>query len=335
MSAITSVKRIQPSAMVLSAGLELVAIGALGNALGRTGLGTRVKQNLKDAYSYVTSSASEADSGEPSTSQANTPQQVKIKQPDAIRPLLLPQLHVDPSLTQSDDGSSPLARSLVMAQPGVLEQLAAASPRRYGDTASAWHLIFFSSLHGTSLAHLLRRCAGLGHCILLVTDGEGRAFGAFCSELRERSSEAFYGDGETFMFAIERLQLPALPERQLSSPSPSKGSHSAVAVSTFHWTRANGQFIRTDGADLVVGSGGQYGLWLDGSLQWGMTGSSQTFDNPPLTQVCALEMLGNFGPGSIPGRVSEQLILITASLRPDRPTNRHAIGASWRKGTRL
>ena len=66
--------------------------------------------------------------------------------------------------------------------------------------------------------------------------GEWQAFGAFCSELRDRASDSFYGVGETFLFALERLVLPALPERQLSSPSPSKGAHSTVSVTPFRWS---------------------------------------------------------------------------------------------------
>ncbi|KAL1510445.1 hypothetical protein AB1Y20_006752 [Prymnesium parvum] len=267
---------------MLAAGLELLALGAIGGALRKTSLGERVATNVIDAYSYVTSSPTAECTGTDGGA-AQEPLRRAAPRP-ALRPILLPQLRVDPALTEHDDDQS-LLTSLVMLQPSVLEQLAAAAPRRYGDTGSAWYLIFYTSLHGTSLAHLLRRASQVGPCFLLVTDSEGRAFGAFCSELRERSSEAFYGVGETFLCALERMLLPALPERQLSSPSPSKGSHGVVALNAFRWTRANGQFIRTDGSDLVIGSGGQYGLWLDSSLQFGMTGSSDTFDNPPLTQA--------------------------------------------------
>mmetsp|Transcript_17604 Transcript_17604/g.40357 ORF Transcript_17604/g.40357 Transcript_17604/m.40357 type:complete len:258 (+) Transcript_17604:219-992(+) len=223
---------------MLAAGLELLALGAIGGALRKTSLGERVATNVIDAYSYVTSSPTAECTGTDGGA-AQEPLRRAAPRP-ALRPILLPQLRVDPALTEHDDDQS-LLTSLVMLQPSVLEQLAAAAPRRYGDTGSAWYLIFYTSLHGTSLAHLLRRASQVGPCFLLVTDSEGRAFGAFCSELRERSSEAFYGVGETFLCALERMLLPALPERQLSSPSPSKGSHGVVALNAFRWTRANGQ----------------------------------------------------------------------------------------------
>eukprot|EP00966_Prymnesium_polylepis_P011126 255901-Prymnesium_polylepis.1 len=202
--------------MVVGLGLEVVAIGALGNALRKTELGGRVANNLADAYTYV---ASAIGSQEEEAPDASPP--VRVSQP--LRQVLLPTLHVDPSLVQAEGDSPPPAAQLVMCTPGVLEQLAAAAPRRYGDTGAAWNLIFYTSLHGCSLAHLLRRTAQVGPCLLVIADSQGRAFGAFCSELRDRASDSFYGVGETFLFALERMVLPALPERQLSSPSPSKG----------------------------------------------------------------------------------------------------------------
>ena len=35
----------------------------------------------------------------------------------------------------------------------------------FGDTGTSWHLIFYTSIHGVSLAYLLRRAAG-AYCIV-------------------------------------------------------------------------------------------------------------------------------------------------------------------------
>ena len=92
----------------------------------------------------------------------------------------------------------------------MLAQLASVVPRRFGDTGGAWHLLFWSAMHGTSLSHLLRCAADAGPCLLLVRDTEQRVYGAYCTELREPRSggqgdSLFYGDGETRLIALSHL----------------------------------------------------------------------------------------------------------------------------------
>ncbi len=50
----------------------------------------------------------------------------------------------------------------------MLAQLASVVPPRFGDTGGAWHLLFWSAMHGTSLSHLLRCAAGTGPCLTLT-----------------------------------------------------------------------------------------------------------------------------------------------------------------------
>ena len=100
-----------------------------------------------------------------------------------------------------------------------------------------------------------------------VRDTRGRAFGAYCSELRENPTrdnrhthaDSFYGTGECFLLAVGDEPLPPLPEA--SSPT---AYHSAAAarptVHLFPWTRDNRQFISFDGNSLVFGTGAAFGL---------------------------------------------------------------------------
>ena len=88
------------SAMVLAGGLEVVAIGALGNALRKTELGSRVASNMYDAYSYVASTVSEAIGTEEEEPEVTVSPPVQVNQ--HLRTRLLPQLRVDPVLAESD-----------------------------------------------------------------------------------------------------------------------------------------------------------------------------------------------------------------------------------------
>ena len=76
-------------------------------------------------------------------------------------------------------------------------------------------------------------------------------------------ASAFYGSGESLLFALAELSLPPPPERQMSSPSPSGGKGAAGAkifAYTYRWTPgANDHFVRSDAAGLYFGSGGSGG----------------------------------------------------------------------------
>lgn len=161
----------------------------------------------------------------------------------------------------------------------MVSQLASVVPRRFGDTGGAWHLLFWSAMHGTSLSHLLRCASGAGPCLLLVRDSERRVYGAYCTELREPRSggqgdSLFYGDGETRLLALS--------------------AGGAGAAHTFEWSGRNRHFICGVGGaagpnptvdQLVIGAGGACGLMLDRALCRATSGGCDTFDSPPLPLV--------------------------------------------------
>jgi len=222
----------------------------------------------------------------------------------------------------------------VDAPAGLLEQLSNAVPRRYGDTGS-WHLLHSTSSQGTSLSHLLRSAAGAGPCVLLIRDTCHRVFGAFVTELREShrgstsaasrtaaSDTAFYGTGESFLFALGSLTLPAPPDASLRrthsqsisfssslepppvAPSPTGSARDQLALLAFRWTKRNDYFATCTevdrslagssahvmaGLQLAIGAGGGGGgLVLGEDLGSGSTGFCETFGNPPLTNVAAI-----------------------------------------------
>ena len=104
------------------------------------------------------------------------------------------------------------------------------------------------------------------------------------------SSSAFYGSGETFLYALADLSLPQLPEQQLSTPSPAGIARgvSRTVTYTYSWCRdGNDHFVRSHPSGLYFGSGGVagVGLRLDPELRTGLSGQCATFDNAPLPSV--------------------------------------------------
>lgn len=148
--------------MVFAMGLEFVAVGAVVGAVRKSelgsSLGSRLQGALASTYSYVV--------GDEDDAAESLAEPSPVRMVMNVRPQLLPELRGPHEISSGT--------MTVLAQPGVLEQLAAAAPRRYGDTGSAWHLVFHTSLHGTSLAHMLRRASGCGPCFIIITDADRR-----------------------------------------------------------------------------------------------------------------------------------------------------------------
>jgi hypothetical protein len=145
---------------------------------------------------------------------------------------------------------------------------------------NSWSLLFSNTVHGNSLATLLRKCDHKGASFLVVQDTHGRVFGGFASSSwTSEHVEAFYGTGQSFLFA-------ARPR------SAADGQPPVSELLTYRWTRECAQFIKCNetGAHgpgaLAIGGGGAFGLWLDGSFARGTTGPCGTFGNPPLLTAC-------------------------------------------------
>jgi hypothetical protein len=318
--------------MVLLAWLKVWpgAVAAV-DALRKTERGARITESVSSMLFSEAAAPTEAPDKD-----ARTPHP-QVEQP--LRAIRLPALMVPPG-----DEADVLANSVICCpfrgpcrgvdrHESMLEQLAHAVPRRYGDTGS-WYLLHSTASRGTSLSHLLRSAAGAGPCVLLVRDSQRRVFGAYLSELREShrgstsvaarsaaSDSSFFGTGETFLFSLGMLSLPAPPDERARregarkaqnptspppvAPSPSGSVTTKLALLAFHWTKHNDHFICVTeidraaagsagrvmpGLQLAVGAGGGgAGLLLAEDLTNGATTACQTFHNPPLTRVAATD----------------------------------------------
>jgi hypothetical protein len=343
--------------MVVIAGLEVVGAVAAVNALRKTERAARISES-------VTSMLFGEGATEGPETDGQLPQQL-VEQP--LQAIRLPALMVPPGHEGDISADGVICCPYrgpcrgIDRYESMLEQLAHAVPRRYGDTG-AWYLLHSTSSRGTSLSHLLRSAAGAGPCVLLIRDSQRRVFGAYVTELREShrgstavgsraaaSDSAFFGSGETFLFALGVLNLPAPPDERARregarkasgpaspppvAPSPSGSVTSKLAILAFHWTKKNDHFICvteverslagssarvTPGLQLAIGAGGGgAGLMLAEDLTTGSTGACETFSNPPLTRVAAVDAAPT-GRESTPAQSSSACGIRTPALEVSR-----------------
>lgn len=108
--------------------------------------------------------------------------------------------------------------------------------------------------------------------MLLVLDSSGHVFGGYASSSWHISSH-YFGTGESFLFSIH------------------------PKFNAYHWSGNNSHFLLGAPDSLGFGGGGNFGLWLDESFEYGSSGRSQTYGNEPLAssldfRVVAVEIWG-------------------------------------------
>ena len=142
----------------------------------------------------------------------------------------------------------------------MLENIVRDLPTRYA--ICDWNLIYSSQRDGYSL----QTCLGLsknrsGPSLLAIKDNFGYIFGAFVSETIEKR-DGYYGTGETFVATF-------FPRYK-----------------AYFWAdRSNQEFIVCENGDyLALGGGGNFALHLDKYFKNGMSESSKTFNNAPLSK---------------------------------------------------
>jgi len=101
-----------------------------------------------------------------------------------------------------------------------------------------------------------------GH-VLVVRDTNNCVFGAFINEAPRPSGGRYYGTGECFLWKATERGFRAFP-----------------------YSGVNEYMMLCDDQFLSVGGGdGRYGLWLDDSLDRGVTARCPTFGNEVLSDA--------------------------------------------------
>ncbi|KIW02910.1 uncharacterized protein PV09_05958 [Verruconis gallopava] len=186
-----------------------------------------------------------------------------------------------------------------------------------------WKLIYSLEQNGTSLSTLYAQSneyrGKRGAFVLVVRDASGGTFGAYLSDALHPSAH-YYGTGECFLWKasvlnnvldLSNMNLPPPPsedttnaQRQttLLSPKTANGLSGTSGTSTperirfkaFPYSGVNDYMIFCEQDYLSVGGGdGHYGLWLDDSLDKGVSSTCLTFGNEPLSEEGAkFEVMG-------------------------------------------
>lgn len=164
------------------------------------------------------------------------------------------------------EGYSPSTRYPLLT-PQRAAVIAHSLPERM-QLRSEWHLKYSLEQHGASIKTLYeqstpnvndRRQRGY---LLVIKDSRNCIFGAYSNELLKPSDGRYRGNGDCFLWRLN-------------------GEESFTA---YHYTGANDFMVFCTPHFLSFGGGdGHYGLWVDDSLEKGVTYPSLTYGNDTLS----------------------------------------------------
>ncbi|ETI52532.1 hypothetical protein, variant 1 [Phytophthora nicotianae P1569] len=153
-----------------------------------------------------------------------------------------------------------------------------------------WYRIYSVEANGSSLETLLILAKKQSPTLLVVKDAGGNVFGGFASDEWHHAFH-YYGTGESFLFSF-------------ANPSAAGG------FVKYQWSRKNSYFMLCSDESLIMGGGGNFGLFLDSDLSRGTSGACETFNSPPLTTSqefsCVQVELWGFTTGDKPVEIGER-----------------------------
>ncbi|OQR85392.1 hypothetical protein ACHHYP_11880 [Achlya hypogyna] len=131
-----------------------------------------------------------------------------------------------------------------------------------------WKLLYSTDVHGSSLQSLMILAKAQSPTLVVVQDDQQVVFGGFATDEWHQALN-YYGTGEAFLFTFEN----------------------GATVKKYPWSRQNTYFQLCSEDALIMGGGGNFGLYLDADLVQGSTGACDTFASKPLVAreqfVCA------------------------------------------------
>ncbi|EAQ92204.1 hypothetical protein CHGG_00439 [Chaetomium globosum CBS 148.51] len=199
----------------------------------------------------------------------------------------------------------------------VAEEIRIMVPARLG-IVDEWRLVYSLEQDGASLATLYEKCAQYQGVrvgfVLCVKDCDGGLFGAYLSDYPHPAPK-YFGTGECFLWRASVLSpLPPPPSlidnddtnANLRTTTISAAPHNIntngngnnnnvkppsrtptpqpIRFKAFPYSGINEYYMLCEAHFLSLGAGdGKYGLWLDDSLERGVSSTSQTFGNEPLS----------------------------------------------------
>ncbi|CAI5745091.1 unnamed protein product [Peronospora destructor] len=144
--------------------------------------------------------------------------------------------------------------------------------------------------NGSALETLLLLAKKQSPTLLVIKDVKENVFGGFASDEWHHAFH-YYGTGESFLFSFA-------------------SSSAAGGFVKYPWSRKNSYFMLCSDESLIMGGGGNFGLFLDNDLCAGTSGACETFDSPPLTTSqqfsCVQVELWGFTTGDKPVNLGER-----------------------------
>lgn len=210
-------------------------------------------------------------------------------------------------------GYSPRTKTRVLTAE-LAEEIRVLLPAR-NQLYDNWTLVYSLEQHGASLATLYNnsatqishsgseeRTASRNGYVLVVRDTSNKIFGAYVNEYfhpsTSQGSRRFYGNGDCFLWSsklVKRsssfLNTQHVKEKDLievdgqqNGPTTLPKEQYDIQFKGFPYTGVNDFVIYCTNQFLSLGGGdGHYGLWLDDSLNRGVSSHSLTFGNEPLS----------------------------------------------------
>ncbi|KAL2179434.1 uncharacterized protein P884DRAFT_267856 [Thermothelomyces heterothallicus CBS 202.75] len=198
----------------------------------------------------------------------------------------------------------------------IAEEIRIMVPARLG-IVDEWKLVYSLEQDGASLATLYEKCAQYQGVrvgfVLCVKDCDGGLFGAYLSDYPHPAPK-YFGTGECFLWRASVLSRPPPPPSiidnessgnsnlrtttiRAASPAPRNANITPnsrspsrtptpqpIRFKAFPYSGVNEYYMLCEPHFLSLGAGdGKYGLWLDDSLERGVSATSQTFGNEPLS----------------------------------------------------
>ncbi|CAL00440.1 uncharacterized protein An16g02160 [Aspergillus niger] len=191
-------------------------------------------------------------------------------------------------LTLSDP-STLLTRSLA-------EEIRLLVPPRL-QLCNTWHLAYSLDRDGASLSTLYDNCRDIASTrspragyILVIRDASpssNAVFGAYMTDPPHPDSH-YYGTGECFLWRASVLPPATAMLSNFSNANGDNGGEEGVEADirfkAFPYSGVNDYMMFCETGFLSLGGGdGHYGLWVDSSLEKGVSASCQTFGNEPLS----------------------------------------------------
>ncbi|CEP62439.1 Oxr1p LALA0_S05e05688g [Lachancea lanzarotensis] len=173
-----------------------------------------------------------------------------------------------------------------LLSPDICDELRNLMPTRI-QLYSDWHLLYSLQQHGASLQSLFGRTASdkaiparIGY-VILIEDRKGGLFGGYCNEPpRPSDSKRYYGNGECFLWRLERVASV-----DLGDGKPRTGENDGWRFRGYPFTGLNHFVMHSTAHYFSMGAGdGHYGLWCDQALETGVTNPSLTFGNECLSR---------------------------------------------------